>query len=119
MDEFKQFVKLAQESAVMIESSNKALDQIVKNVQTSKKRKTVKVPAKPSKLSKAGTVVANEEKEIKAPDGLEKAFKIMFVVVAHVLLDNISVSLELQMKVNPFCVQFIVSKHEEEVQPGH
>ena len=117
VEEFKQFVKVAKESAHMVESADKAVGELVKNKNSSQKRR-MEGPVKPPKLSKVEIVEANEKIELIADDGLENAYQASFVGVAHIPIDKISVSPEMQVKVNPFRVQFIVSSMRKRYDPA-
>ena len=71
IEEFKQFVKFAQESAHMVVSTDKIVEELTKNKNPSSS------PAKFPKLYyKLELVDANEKIELTADDGLEKAYQL-------------------------------------------
>ena len=119
LEEIRQFVKAAKESALMVESAEKSLEEIAKNVNPSRKHKaSTEVPFKHPKLSRTEIVVEKEKEELEDLDGLEKDYQNSLMGVAHVSLENISVSQEMQVKVNPFRVQFIMASMRKRYDPA-
>lgn len=108
----------------MVDSAQKSLEQIRKKYLSSKKRKAQtdnleadSIPKEP-KLKKSEIVVENEKKELDDDEGLEKAYQSSFCGVAHIPLDNILISPQMSLKINPFRVQFIKSSMKKRYNPA-
>ena len=113
LDHFRQFVIVAKENAMVVESGEKALDEIVtrrKLAGTGGKRAAVAPPQPENpKLSRV-EIIENKEKEaLEDEGGLEAEYRGSYVGVAQIPLENISISKEMDVKVMPFRVNFIMS----------
>ena len=126
LEDYKHFVALAKESALMVDSPQQAIEQIHKKFQASKKRKAassnsqeVEVDsAKKPKLSKPDLIKENERKELEDNEGLEKKYQESFCGVGHIPLDNISVAPQMKLKINPFRVQYIMQSMKKRYNPA-
>ena len=128
VEDYDQFVEFAKESAPvdMAVSSGKALEELADRIQSSRKRKATtnnkemqeeKNP-KEKKLSKSDIIMKNEKQELEDESGLEKAYQSSFCGVAHISLDNISVCPQMELKINPFRVQYIKTSMKKRYNPS-
>lgn len=109
VEEYQQFLKIAKESAAMVDSPAVALKQIINKFQSNRKRKSCdsenqesgESSSKAPRLSKVETVKNNERKELEDEDGLEMKYQDSFCGVAHIPLDNISVPPQMQLSRYP------------------
>ena len=120
LQEYREFVRLAKESALMVDSTEKALEEINSNsrINCQGKRASSSAPEKPPKLSKSELVKKNEQDEVEDKDGIEEEYKKSILGVAHIPLDNISVSKDMDFITNPFRVQFIISSMRNRYDPA-
>ena len=126
IEDFEQFVELAKQSAPMdiAKNSDNAFAEVVKSIQSSKKRKAVSTDGAPVdnskqlKLSKTQNMENNERKELEDEEGLERAYQDSLCGVALVPLDNISVCPKMQLKINPFRVQYIKTSMMKRYNPA-
>ena len=114
LEDFREFVMLARDCAVMVESSEKAMERVAGKRKNSDHSASASAP----KLSKLEAVVQREENEVKDEEGLEHNYRNSYVGVAHVELKNISVSPEMKVKINPFRVQYIMSSMRKKYDPA-
>ena len=87
IDDFAEFVRLANESAKLVKVTSSEGQDI--STFFSKKRKTVESNKKTEKKSKAATIDDMEDQELKDTDGLEKEYSKSFVGLANIPLENI------------------------------
>ena len=105
-------------------NSDNAFAEVVKSIQSSKKRKAVSTDGAPVdnskqlKLSKTQNMENNERKELEDEEGLERAYQDSLCGVALVPLDNISVCPKMQLKINPFRVQYIKTSMMKRYNPA-
>ena len=119
LDEYREFVRLAKESALMVDSTEKSLEEMTSNSRNCQgKRASSSAPEKPPKLSKTEQLKKNEQDEVEDKDGIEEEYKKSILGVAHIPLDCISVSKDMDFKTNPFRVQFIVSSMRKRYDPA-
>ena len=114
LDEFRKFVKVAEESATIVGSVKEGYSEMVSN---GGKRKAAEVATKPVKMSKTATVLHNEKQELEDPDGLESKFSKSFLGAAWIPLDNISIAKDL-MKTNIFRVYKIMESFKARYDPS-
>ena len=117
--EFQDFLKAAMESAIMGESPRKCLLKQLQIAKPNIKRKEsdenqVKAP----KLLKFEEIEKKEREELDDPNGLEKEYRGCFMGVAHIPLKNISISKEMEVKINPFRVQYIKTSIRKRYDPS-
>ena len=103
-----------------MEQNDIAQNSIAKYFQPIKKRKPTDDSPKVTKLSKTETIEENEKKELEdaGEGGLETLYSNSLVGFAHVLLSNISISPEMQVKVNNFRVMFSKSSMKKRYDPS-
>ena len=97
--DYREFVKFAHQCSEAVESSSKGARDISSFFE-SKRKNTDQSTSKPSKKSRAETIDDLEDFELNDSEGLEKEFKTSFVGMANIPLGNISISSELEVKVN-------------------
>ena len=103
-----------------MEQNDIAQNSIAKYFQPIKKRKPTDDSPKVTKLSKTETIEENEKKELEdaGEGGLETLYSYSLVGFAHVLLSNISISPEMQVKVNNFRVMFSKTSMKKRYDPS-
>jgi hypothetical protein len=115
MEDFAEFVRFANENAQVVKATSIEGQDI--STFFSKKRKSVESNKTPKK-SKAATIDDMEDKELKDKEGLEKEYSQSFVGLANIPLENISVSGELDVKVNKFRVYSVVQSMRKRYDPS-
>ena len=118
VEDFQKFLTIVKENATMVDSANKGPIGIAKYFKPTNKRKVSEESANGTKLSKTETVAENEKKEIEDKDGLEQVYKQTYYGVAHVPIENISVSPEMELKVNKFRVKMIEENMRKRYDPS-
>ena len=121
IEDLKEFVAMAKESALEVPGPKEALEMVRSKVKSSRKRnlgRSGEVTAKKPKLARAAAIQENEKKELEDVEGLEKKFQDSFCGVAHLPLDNISVPPQMELKKNPFRVEYIKLSIKKRYNPA-
>ena len=125
VEDFDEFVRFAIESAPVniYKRFGEAWSEVSQERKGSNKRKVVSLPSdsqptKKIKLSKSENLCNNEKEELEDEMGLEKAYQDSFCGIAHIPLDSITVCPQMQVKINPFRVEYIKSSMMKRYNPA-
>ena len=102
--EFRDFIKVAKESAVFGLSAQGAQSHVFKVSESNKRKKSGEDDSRPAKQTKREMMDNAEANELNDPEGLEKKYQSSFIGIVWIPLDNVWISEELGIKPNIFRV---------------
>ena len=118
LEDYKEFIKSAKESAKVVESLEKGLQDISKFFVSKGKRKSQQNAETKAKMTKLAAIDEHQKKELEDENGLETQYQNNYVGMVKIPLANINVSEEMMNLIDENRVNTVVASIRNWYEPA-